>query len=100
MATVRVQPNNCTLYEIEDTLAAFVDAVDLAADEPTRQLVLDEIGQALRKAKDKRDAVVAFLQALRAAAGVCRRRDRAHRATEGIYRPRPGGAGALCGPGD
>src|SRR5579864_7700726 len=62
MATVRVQPNNCTLYEIEDTLAAFVDSVDLAADEPTRQLVLDEIGQALRKAKDKRDAVVAFLR--------------------------------------
>jgi Gp157 protein len=62
MATVRVQPNNCTLYEIEDTLAAFVDAVDVAAAEPTRQLVLDEIGQALRKAKDKRDAVVAFLR--------------------------------------
>jgi Gp157 protein len=62
MATVRVQPNNCTLYEIEDTLAAFVDAIDQVADEPTRQLVLDEIGQALRKAKDKRDAVVAFLR--------------------------------------
>src|SRR5579863_753776 len=62
MTTVRVQPNSCTLYEIEDTLAAFVDAVDLAADEPNRQLVLDEIGQALRKAKDKRDAVVAFLR--------------------------------------
>src|SRR5579871_973153 len=59
---VRTQPTNCTLYEIEETLAAFADAVDLEADEPIRQLVLDEIGQALRKAKDKRDAVVAFLR--------------------------------------
>jgi len=59
---VRAQPSNCTLYELEDSLAAFANSVDLAADEPTRQLVLDEIGQALRKAKDKRDAVVAFLR--------------------------------------
>jgi len=59
---VRTQANNCTLYEIEETLAAFADAVDLAADEPIRQLVLDEIGRSLRMAKDKRDAVVAFLR--------------------------------------
>jgi len=59
---VRAGSNNCTLYEIEDTLAAFANTIDLAADEPTRQLVLDKIGQALRKAKDKRDAVVAFLR--------------------------------------
>lgn len=56
------QPNQCTLYEIEDSLAAFADTIDLAPDEPTRQLVLDEIGHALRRAKDKRDAVVAFLR--------------------------------------
>jgi len=59
---VRAHPNNCTLYELEDSLAAFANTVDLVADEPTRQLVLDEIGQALRRAKDKRDAVVAFLR--------------------------------------
>src|SRR5579864_7173286 len=59
---VNTQPNNCTLYELEDNLAAFVHTVDLAPDEPTRQLVLDEIGQALRHVKDKRDAVVAFLR--------------------------------------
>jgi hypothetical protein len=59
---VRTQPNNCTLYEIEDTLSAFVETVDLAPDDATRQLVLEEIGQAVRKAKDKRDAVVAFLR--------------------------------------
>ena len=56
------QTNQCTLYEIEDSLAAFANTIDLVADEPTRQLVLDEIGQALRRAKDKRDAVVAFLR--------------------------------------
>jgi len=50
------------LYEIEDSLAAFANTIDLAPDEPTRQLVLQEIGQALRRAKDKRDAVVAFLR--------------------------------------
>src|SRR5215467_731178 len=64
MATelARAESSQCTLYEIEDSLAAFADTVDLAPDEPTRQLVLEEIGQALRKAKDKRDAVVAFLR--------------------------------------
>jgi hypothetical protein len=58
----RTQTNNCTLYEIEDTLAAFVSTIDLAPDDATRLLVLDEIGQALRKAKEKRDGVVAFLR--------------------------------------
>jgi hypothetical protein len=56
------QSSNCTIYELEDDLAAFAEIVDRAPDEPARQLVLDEIGRALRKAKDKRDAVVAFLR--------------------------------------
>src|SRR5579863_9533753 len=59
---VKVQTNSCTLYDREESLAAFVETLDLAPDEPTRQLVLEDIGQALRKAKDKRDAVVAFLR--------------------------------------
>jgi hypothetical protein len=59
---VKSQASQCTLYEIEDSLAAFANTIDLAPEEPTRQLVLDEIGHALRKAKDKRDAVVAFLR--------------------------------------
>src|SRR5579862_5577693 len=59
---VRTQANSCTLYELEDTLAAFTNTIDLAPDDATRQLVLDEIGQALKKAKDKRDGVVAFLR--------------------------------------
>ena len=59
---VRAQASPCTLYEIEDSLAAFADTIDLAPDEPMRQLVLEEIGQALRKARDKRDRVVAFLR--------------------------------------
>lgn len=54
--------NQCTLYDLEDSLAAFVNTIDLAGDEPTRQVILDEIGQALRKTKEKRDAVVAFLK--------------------------------------
>ena len=59
---VGLRPNGCTLYELEESLVAFIETQDLAPDEPTRQLVLDEIGRALRKAKDKRDAVVAFLR--------------------------------------
>jgi hypothetical protein len=64
MATelIRSQGNSCTLYELEDTLEAFANTVDLAEDEPTRRLILDEIGHALRRTKDKRDAVVAFLR--------------------------------------
>src|SRR5512142_3091391 len=56
------QPNPCTLYELEQSLAAFINTIELQTDEPARLAVLEEIGQALRKAKGKRDAVVAFLR--------------------------------------
>jgi hypothetical protein len=64
MATeiIRPQVNACTLYELEDNLEAFANTVDLAGDEPTRHLILEEIGHALRRAKEKRDSVVAFLR--------------------------------------
>src|ERR1022692_2585362 len=56
-------PNNgCPLYELEDNLQALANSIALAEDEPTRQIILDEIGQALRRTKEKRDAVVAFLK--------------------------------------
>src|ERR1700752_3699388 len=54
--------NTCTLYELEDNLQALANSIALAEDEPTRQLILDEIGQALRRTREKRDAVVAFLR--------------------------------------
>ncbi len=64
MATepIRPQLNACTLYELEDNLEAFANTVDLAEDEPTRRLILVEIGLALRRTKEKRDSVVAFLR--------------------------------------
>jgi hypothetical protein len=64
MATeiVKSANNACTLYELEDNLQALSDSIALAEDEPTRQIILDEIGQALRRTKEKRDAVVAFLR--------------------------------------
>jgi hypothetical protein len=52
----------CSLYELEDTLQALANSIALAEDEPTRQLILDDIGHALGKTKEKRDAVVAFLR--------------------------------------
>lgn len=58
----RSQPNACALYELEDNLEAFANTVDLAEDEPSRRLILDEIGHALRRAKEKRDTVVAFFR--------------------------------------
>src|SRR5579863_4471014 len=60
LATTR--SNQLTLYEIEDTLEALANTIDLAEDASDRQLILDEIGQALRRTKEKRDAVVAFLR--------------------------------------
>jgi len=59
---IRPQTNPCTLYELEDTLDAFANTIDLAEEEPDRRLILDEIGQALRRTREKRDAVVAFLR--------------------------------------
>jgi Siphovirus Gp157 len=59
---VKSPRNACTLYELEDDLQALANTIALAEDEPTRQIILEEIGQALRKTKDKRDALVAFLK--------------------------------------
>jgi hypothetical protein len=52
----------CTLYEIEDHLEALVNTIDLAEEPAAREMILDEIGQAVRGAKEKRDAVVGFLR--------------------------------------
>jgi hypothetical protein len=54
--------HSCRLYELEDTLQALANSnsIALAEDENARQTTLDEIGQALGKTKDERDAVVAL----------------------------------------
>src|SRR5258707_3852034 len=63
MATQLVpRPQNCTLYELEDTLQAWVNTIAMAEEPAAREAILDEIGQALKKTKEKRDAVVAFLR--------------------------------------
>lgn len=64
MATemVPVRQSQCTLYEVEDNLQALVNSIDLAEEPSSRAMILGEIGQALRKARGKRDAVVAFLR--------------------------------------
>jgi Gp157 protein len=51
-----------TLYEIEDNLAALANTFDTVEDAEDRQMILDEIGRALRQAKEKRDALVGFLR--------------------------------------
>jgi ribosomal 50S subunit-associated protein YjgA (DUF615 family) len=59
---VKTPTRTCTIYELEDNLAALVNTIDQVEDESARQLILDEIGTALRQTKEKRDAVVAFLR--------------------------------------
>jgi hypothetical protein len=59
---ITAQNQSCTLYELEDTLRAFANTIALAEEPPVRQLILDEIGQAVQKTKEKRDRVVAFLR--------------------------------------
>jgi hypothetical protein len=61
-ALVITQSATCTLYELEDHLRALVNSIDLAEEPSVRESILEKIGQALRKTKEKRDAVVAFLR--------------------------------------
>ena len=56
------QSDHCTLYELEDNLQALVNSIGLAEEPSARQAILEEIGQALRRTKQKRDAVVQFLR--------------------------------------
>jgi hypothetical protein len=63
MATQLIpRPTSCTLYDLEDNLQALVNSIDLAEEPSARETILEEIGQALRRTAEKRDAVVAFLR--------------------------------------
>ena len=64
MATelIPTRPNSCTLYELEDNLQALVNSIDLAEEPSVLESILKEIGEELRKTKEKRDRVVAFLR--------------------------------------
>ena len=63
MATQLVpHPHSCTLYELEDNLQALVNSIDLAEEPSARESILEEIGHALRRTAEKRDAVAAFLR--------------------------------------
>jgi len=52
----------CTLYELEENLEAWAHSIDPAEEPSVRESILEQIGQTLRRAKEKRDAVVAFLR--------------------------------------
>jgi hypothetical protein len=64
MATelVPTPKTNITLYEIEDNLAALANTFEVVEGEEIKQILLDDIGRSLWQAKEKRDAVVAFLR--------------------------------------
>jgi len=59
---IPTRPSGCTLYDLEDNLQALVNSIDLAEEPSMRESILEEIGQELRKTKEKRDRVVAFLR--------------------------------------
>ena len=61
-ALLGTEPTGCTLYELEENLQALVNAIDLDEEPSVRESILEKIGQALRRTKEKRDAVVAFLR--------------------------------------
>ena len=60
----RVVPlqNNCTLYELEDSLQALFDSIEQAEEPSERASILEEIGQAFRSTAEKRDSVAGFLK--------------------------------------
>ena len=64
MATelVPIQKTGLTLYEVEDNLAALANTFEVVEEAEAKRLILDEIGQAIRRVKEKRDAVVGFLR--------------------------------------
>ena len=64
MATelVSIQKTGLTLYEVEDNLAALANTFEVVEEAEAKRLILDEIGQAIRRVKEKRDAVVGFLR--------------------------------------
>jgi hypothetical protein len=64
MATelVPIQKTGLTLYEVEDNLAALANTFEVVEEAEAKRLILDEIGQAIRRIKEKRDAVVGFLR--------------------------------------
>jgi hypothetical protein len=61
-ALVGARAGSCTLYQVEDDLQAWVNTLDGVDQESTRQEILQEIGQAVRLAREKRDAVAGFLR--------------------------------------
>jgi hypothetical protein len=61
-ALITPQGASCTLYKREHQLQALVSSIDLAEEPSAREAILEEIGHALRRTAEKRDAVVAFLR--------------------------------------
>jgi len=59
---VPIPKTGLTLYEVEDNLAALANAFEVVEEAEAKRLILDEIGQAIRRVKEKRDAVVGFLR--------------------------------------
>lgn len=61
-AVTQARPSSCTLYEIEANLQAWASCLEANEAQSFREDLLAEIGQAVQKAREKRDAVVAFLR--------------------------------------
>lgn len=57
-----VEGRACTIYDLESNLLALAATFDFHGDPDSRNALLDEIGQAVRAARDKRDHAVAFLR--------------------------------------
>jgi hypothetical protein len=59
---IRAPKTSLTLYDFEDNLASLASTLELAEEAGAKEMIMEEIGQALRQAQEKRDAVVRFIR--------------------------------------
>jgi hypothetical protein len=97
-ALVGARAGSCTLYQVEDDLQAWVNTLDGVDQESTRQEILQEIGQAVRLAREKRDAVAGFLRHCADQEEFADAEIQRVEIAEGLYRARSAGTGSPSHP--
>jgi hypothetical protein len=97
-ALIANETAGCTLYELEDYLQALVNSIDVAQEPAIREFI-NEIGQEMRRVKEKAGRPRRISALLRISAEVCRRGNRAHSKAQSIHRACPRGIGIVPDPG-
>ena len=98
-ALIANETAGCTLYELEDNLQALVNSIDLAQEPAIREFILEKIGQEVRRVKEKRDAVVAFLRHCESQQEFADAEIKRIQKRQSIHRACPRGIGIVLDPG-